>query len=185
MKHSFSAKYKNVLLRDVQKTDLEILRTYRNDRDSTKFLSKLPHITMEMQLAWYNKDLSDITCCTFAIEETDRLNKIIGSLALYNISDNTAEFGRALIGDADARGKGMGFLATTLCLYLGFTKLGLETITANVHEENMPAIHAYEKSGFIIIGKQLYEHGGNEYKIVVKKVDFFNAHDFISDIQTF
>ena len=182
MKHNLTAKYKHVLLRPVQKDDLESLRIWRNDKERTPYLSKIDYITSEMQLAWYERDLTDTNCYTLAIEECEKLNSIIGSVALYNFKESRVEFGRALIGHTEARGKGMGFLATVLCLYIGFTAFDVDRIVASVHEDNLAAIKAYEKSGFVVVGKHLYEHGGFELEIVAPKTDFFKKHDFLNEI---
>jgi len=181
MKHSFVVQHKNVLLRPIKKDDLESLRNWRNDVQSVKYLAKLDYITPEMQLKWYKKDLADTGCYTFAIEELE-ISEVVGSISLYNFRGKTAEMGRALIGSS-ARGKGIGFLATALCLYLGFYRLGFESITASVHEDNIAAKKAYEKCGFQIVGKHKYADGGEELEISIEKDYFFEFHTFLSDIQ--
>ena len=183
MEHFLTAKYKHVLLRPVHEDDLELLRVWRNDKSNTTYLSKLEFISSEMQLEWYKRDLKDTNCYTFAIEECENLKSIIGSVALYNFKGNQAEFGRALIGHPDARGKGMGFFATVLCLHIGFTVLNVEIIVASVHEDNISANRAYEKSGFVVKGKHSYEHGGFELDVAVNKSDFLKKHDFLMQIE--
>jgi len=166
----------------VYEDDLEFLRTWRNDTELTKYLSNLDYITQDKQLKWYEQDIKETDCYTFAIEETELLKRIVGSVALYNLNKQTSEFGRIIIGDKEARGKGMGFLATVLCLYLGFTEIGLERIMANVHEDNAVAIKAYKRAGFKICGQHVYEYGGYELEIAITKVDFSKVHDFLSKI---
>ena len=50
----------------------------------------------------------------FVIEETETLKRPVGQVALYNIdwAAGTGEFGRLMIGDADAQGRGLARLAT-------------------------------------------------------------------------
>ena len=182
MKHFLSAQYKQLLMRPVRETDLEYLRVWRNDKENTPYLKKLDYITPDMQAAWYKRDLTDEDCYTFAIEETSILNRLVGSMSLYNFKSTTAEFGRALI-DPEARGKGLGFLATVMCLQIGFCKLNLDKIVAKVHEDNTFAIKAYEKSGFLVIGKHISQQGQFEIDIAVSKERFLKTHDFLPQIQ--
>ena len=182
MKHSFSAKYKNILLRPIYENDLESLRIWRNDSNLSEYLTKLDYITPEMQKAWYKRDNEDKNTYTFAIAETHTIGRVIGSVALYNFYDTTAEFGRAMIGEPLARGKGYGFLATVLALQLGFECFNLQTITASVHEDNIAAIKAYEKSGFKICGKHQYKHDGYELEIIADKNLFVKLHSFLPEI---
>ena len=178
MKHSLSVEINNVLLRPVRSDDLESLRNWRNDRQHTKFLSKIDFITTDAQKAWYENDRINQDCYTFAVAETHALNRVVGSVALYGFSGKTAEFGRFLIGDIEARGRGIGFFGTVLCLYLGFTELGLSSITAHVHEENIAALKAYLKSGFAVT-----QNNGHELEIIVEKDRFLLLHNFLSEIK--
>jgi len=176
MKHSYEFSYKNLRLRPVHENDLEDLRTWRNEPHP--FLSKINHITRENQFEWYEKNLKDKDCYTFAIEETDIFNKLIGSLSLYNFDNKACEFGRVLIGKTAARGKGLGFLATVLCLYIGFNKFEIDNVFATVDKNNMSALKAYEKAGF----EMSDAIGENELKIIVSKENFGKKHSFLPEI---
>lgn len=184
MKHSHTARYKHVMLRPVEEKDLEALREWRNDSDiSTDFLARLDYITPEKQAEWFRKDLENPDCYTFAICECQSLNEIVGSVALYNFKDNQVECGRFLIGHPGARGKGMGVLAMALCLYTGFTKLGVDKIVAVVHEDNIAAVTVDTRAGFDIVGRHPSPDGkGYELEIEAAKADFFKKHDFLSEI---
>jgi len=163
-----TAEHKNTLLRPIVEGDLEVLRKFRNETKSL-YLRKIDYITSGAQKAWFKKEQESKNSYAFAIVETETLKRTVGSCALYNINDDKAEFGRMLIGDKEAHGRGIGFLATLLCLHIGFEKLMLKTITANVHEENIAAVKSYLKAGFVIYGKKLYERGGFELEIGVTK----------------
>ena len=176
MKHSFRFAYKNLLLRPVKKEDLELLRNWRNE--SHPFLSKIDYITAEKQMEWYRQSLRDMNCCTFAIEETEELNRLIGSMALYNFSGHVCEFGRALLGEKLSRGKGNGFLSTVICLHIGFEKLGMRSISATVDKDNTAALKAYGKAGFEIV-KALNE---NELEICINNERFAEKHTFLAEI---
>jgi len=179
MKHTLSAVFKNVRLRPVREEDLEPLRLWRCDEKATKYLTKIDHITPKKQREWFESDNANQHCYTFAIEETQTLKRMVGSVALYNIDGFFANFGRFLIGDLEARGKGIGSLGTILCLYIGFTELGLKTVTAHVHEENTAAIKAYEKGGFAVTGEHLCTSVGKELEIAVKRDKFLELHNYL------
>jgi len=150
MIHNIFESDENITLCPLQKDDIEFLRKWRNDKNTTPFLTPLPEITAEMQLQWYNSDCADESVYTFAIKE-NKTGKLIGSVSLYNISGTTAEFGRFLL-SPKVRGNGYGKIGTELALKIGFDKLGFTTIKATVHQNNNAAIIAYLKSGFTIYG---------------------------------
>jgi len=168
MRHNIELSYENIKLTSIRLEDIDKLRSWRNNAELTPYLSKIDYITKDMQLAWYNKDLENQDCYSFAIYETQELQSVIGSVALYNFNGNTAEFGRLLIGDIKARGKGYGYLATILCLQIGFNQFNLDEIIAYVFEENIAAVKAYKKAGFKILGKD----DKDELKISITKEDF-------------
>jgi len=184
MEHSISAKYKNVLLRPIVENDLELLRHWRNDESNTTYLTKLDYITQKQQQDWYKRELSNKDSYIFAIEETELLNMLVGSISLYNFNGQTAEYGSIMIGEPMAHGKGIGFLALTLCIFIGFNKFNLETIVASVHEDNTAAVKTNDKVGFSICGRHPYKLGGHEHEIVIDKTTFFKIHTWLPEIET-
>ena len=148
MNHNYYARYKNIFLRPLKHEDIENLRVWRNDPEATRFLRQVGHITPDMQEKWFQSYLNNPNEITFAIVETEELNRIVGSVSLYDISDGKAEFGKIQIGDIQAHGKGIGRVATVMILALGFEKVGLKKITACVHQENIPAHSIYMEVGF-------------------------------------
>ena len=183
MKHNLTASYRNVRIRPLCENDLELLRVWRNDSNLTTYLADIGTITPQMQYAWYERDNADENCYTFAIEEICELKRCVGSVAIYNFKDSSAVFGRFLIGDKETKGKGIGFIAAVLCLYLGFEELGLETITSNIHEDNIASLKTTLKSGFAVSGKRQNDDGINEVNIAVERDYFYKAHDFLDKIE--
>lgn len=155
MDHSYKMKYKNVELRQLEKTDLEYLRQWRNNPDNTKYLSSIGYITEEMQQSWYQKYLIDKDEIIFAIIENDFINNIVGSISLYNFRNNVAELGRILVGDPKAHGRGVCENALRAILVFAFEQINLDEIYLHVYEENTIALHVYEKVGFSIKGKHV------------------------------
>ena len=148
MNHSYSIRNKNVFLRALEKNDIEKLRKWRNDKKNSKFLRQIPYITKDAQKRWFEKYLKNEDEICFAVEECEQLNRIVGSLSLYNFSDDTAEFGKILIGDEEAHGKKVGYNATVAALRIAFDVLKLKKIVLEVYEDNFSARTIYEQAGF-------------------------------------
>ena len=72
-------------------------------------------------------------------------------MALYRIDwdRRVAEFGRLLVGEPSARGKGLGLEATRTVLELGFGTWGLDRIHLEVIAHNGRAISIYQRCGFL------------------------------------
>ena len=128
MKHNIEYRYGNVKLRPIERNDLELLRGWRNNKENTRYLRQIGQISSDMQLGWYEKYLSTNDELGFCIEECDELNRMVGSVFLYDIHDNQAEFGRFLIGDNAAHGRKIGFNACYGVLQIGFKILQLKNI---------------------------------------------------------
>lgn len=182
MKHKISAEYKHVRLRPLNEGDLEKLRTWRNDPQLSIFLRKIGMITQEMQMNWFKKDCEDNTTVTFAIEEIGELNRIVGSVSLYDINENTAEVGKIVVGDLEARGKKVGYYALLLAMYVGCERFGLESYLCEVNEDNKPSFINKTKAGFTVIGRRPDVCGGYEVVMKLSKEHFFDTHDFLDEI---
>ena len=75
-------------------------------------------------------------------------------IAVYNLdtSTGTAEFGRLLIGEPDALGKGIGREASELAIALSVSA-GLSELYLSVLKSNAKARALYDKLGFIVTGE--------------------------------
>lgn len=149
MKHSYMSEYRNVRLKPLAAEDIELLRNWRNDAGNSKYLRKIPHITSEMQKAWFEKYLENEDEICFSIFEQDVLNRVVGSLSLYDFQGKQAEFGKILIGDEAAHGKKIGLHALLAVLKVAFEDLKLEKVILHVYEDNVAARHIYETAGFV------------------------------------
>jgi RimJ/RimL family protein N-acetyltransferase len=80
-------------------------------------------------------------------------NKFAGTVQLNSIDpyQRKAMFG-IMIGDPEQRGKGVGYMATSLMLDYAFNGLDFRRVGLEVIEPN-PAKHLYERLGFKIEGK--------------------------------
>jgi RimJ/RimL family protein N-acetyltransferase len=88
MNHDITVTYNNVRLRPLAHNDIELLRIWRNDSSISHFLKQIPHITPEMQESWFIEYLGDEDLYTWAIDEIGELNRYVGSVSLYNFSED-------------------------------------------------------------------------------------------------
>ena len=167
MEHNYQQRYKNVLIRQLKSEDLEYLREWRNDPRNTQFLRKIPYITMEMQKKWFQFYLKDNSEMTFAIDETEFINGIVGSMSLYNFSEDTAEFGKILVGHPIAHGKSIGINALEAVKLIARIELDLKRLYLHVYKDNLPAVNIYKKTGFKIINEHIAANGLDEYTMSI------------------
>ena len=148
MNHAYTATRANVRIRPLHHEDIESLRQWRNDPANCRWLRPIPHITREGQERWWESYLADEDCLAFAIVEDGDLHRLVGSLSLYGFGDGSCEFGRLLVGDPDAHGRGVGLNAVLAAFEVAFFQLGIELLRLRVFEANEPAVRVYERAGF-------------------------------------
>jgi len=87
-------------------------------------------------------------------ERVDQAEQLIGSCTLANldIENGTATF-HLMIGEPDARGRGLGSEATKLVTRFAFSELGLHRISLTLFAFNEPALRCYLKAGFTVEGR--------------------------------
>lgn len=185
MKHSYYGCYKNVELKPLIEDNIENLRIWRNNAEQTKFLRKIGVITPEMQKCWFENYLDNERDITFGIYETDELNRLVGSLSIYDIEGNRAEIGKIQIGDSEAHGRGIGRISLVIAMKIGFELLGLEEIYASVHQDNIAARSNDLKIGFKIVGNHPSCVGGLEDEIIINKEELYAANDYCKDIKIY
>lgn len=183
MKHSYVVTYKNIRLRPLEEKDIELLRTWRNDAEQTRYLRKIPYITPEMQKKWFEDSQNSTTEYVFAIEETEHLNRTVGSVALYDIENGAAEVGKIQIGDVEARGYRLGRLGLTLAMWFGFSEIKLDKVLGTVHSENIPAYTNDMKVGFLIVGEHLDDEGRVEYELEIDQDRLLEYNPFLQDVK--
>jgi UDP-4-amino-4,6-dideoxy-N-acetyl-beta-L-altrosamine N-acetyltransferase len=80
--------------------------------------------------------------------------RIVGTIGLSHIDrrHRRAEYG-VLVGEPDARGKGLAAEASRLLLQYAFGELGLHRVFLHVFLDNEPALRLYERLGFKTEGR--------------------------------
>ena len=180
MNLDYEIKYDNVLLRPISDTDIENMRVWRNDSSNSRFLRNIGEISKTQQKNWHDKYINNKAEVFFAICETEKLNKMVGAISLYDITTNIAEIGKIQIGEKQAHGLGLGKKSLVMLMKFGFEILDLEKILGTVNKDNMPAVINDIAIGFKIIGEQksISQIGGNDFLLEIdydrlKAVNFY------------
>jgi diamine N-acetyltransferase len=135
-------------LRLMEETDIEQARLWRNRDDIRHRFVNSDIITPEAQQRWWESYRDREDDLFFVIEETEEGLGPVGALALYDIDNRRAEFGRLMIGEDAARGRGLAKQATTAALTIAFDHLDLDEVYLKVYPDNEPAIAVYRACGF-------------------------------------
>lgn len=133
-------------LRDLVEADAEHLWRWRRDPEVNRWMCDAPPQTVEAWTGW----IRDLT------EDADRRGWIVtrsgAPVGFLTLSGLTGQHRRAewgwYIGDADARGRGVGRAAQALGLDIAFDDLGLEKVWAEVLADNDAALKAQATAGF-------------------------------------
>lgn len=94
----------------------------------------------------------------------------VGGVSLFAFDDlaRHAEVGIAVV--AEARGNGVGTAAVSKIVEFALVRCNLRRLHLQVIASNLGAIHAYEKAGFVIEGRQrqhAWVRGGYEDIVVM------------------
>ena len=167
------------ILRELQRSDIEIINNWRNDKDLISYLgSPFRYINKEIDERWYEDYLlnrNSTVRCAIIKEEV-----IIGIVSLTNIDciSRTGIF-HIMIGDITSQNKGAGEFASIEILKHAFNNLNLNRIELLVLENNKRAIHLYEKLGFFSEGikrEAVFKDGKYQNMIIMSllKKDFLS-----------
>ncbi len=107
-----------------------------------------PAFTFPLTIEQLEISLSDKNRFAFRVVNC-KTNIAIGHSEIY-LTDQSAYFGRIIIGDKKQRGKGLGQQIVNLLLDFVFSKLDKIKVELNVFDWNVEAIKCYEKVGFVI-----------------------------------
>jgi diamine N-acetyltransferase len=143
-------------LRELSKTDLPLINSWRNDHAVIDLLgNNFLYIAKEVDENWYENYLQNRQQNIRLIIVDTAKDKSIGTVQLTNIHpiNRSAEYS-IMIGDKTYWGQGAGLEATKEILRHGFNDLHLNRIYLTVLVENTRAIKLYAKTGFIEEGRE-------------------------------
>jgi [ribosomal protein S5]-alanine N-acetyltransferase len=151
-------------LRPLRTTDVDgPWVSWLNDQNVTHFMANGTWpVTVEDQRNYFLSSIGSRSSLVLAIcMEGD--GRHVGNIALNGIDlvNRRCELG-ILIGDSQARGKGIGQKAIQLLCGHGFNRLNMHKIWARVEEGNVSALKAFAKAGFEIeasLREEILHHG--------------------------
>ncbi len=151
---------KKITIRTITNNDIELIRYWRNDESIRSCFVDSKIISSSQQQNWYEgyKNKKDDYMFIIELEQ-----KPVGSIALYHITSTTAEYGRLMIGEKMALGKGVAQTASKLIIQFAEI-LGIECIYLEVFKSNIVAYNLYLKVGF----KDIEHNDTLMYKMVYK-----------------
>lgn len=140
-------------LRLLEEVDLPLTLSWRNQDHIRRWFLTSEVIHPEQHRQWFAKYRERDDDFVFVIEETERWKRPVGQASIYGIdwTAGRAEFGRLMIGDAEAAGQGLAGRATAMLVALAFETWGLRELVLEVKAENERAASVYRSNGFQII----------------------------------
>ena len=157
-----------IILTPLNEEDLPVLHKWINNKELVNFNSYYKPVSWESHLNWFKTITSNTNMVIFGIRLAND-NKLIGTGQLHSIHPvyRSAEL-QIRIGDTHEHSKGYGTDAIKLLIQYGFNDLNLNRIYLGVFVDNIRAIKAYEKVGFIKEGLQrMSGYINGKYKDVV------------------
>ena len=139
----------DVLLCSISKEHIEKLRKWRNKEEIRKNFLNTDIISAEQQNQWFSSYIKKDNDIMFIIKDKKNQEEV-GAIALYNIDSEKkqAEYGRLMIGEESAKGKGIALKSIKLMLDFAFNELLLDKVYMDVFTENYPSININKKLGF-------------------------------------
>lgn len=156
---------KRVRLRALEKGDVSKFYDWVNDPEVTAGLTLyLPMSTLDEEKWFDGVQQRPQEERPLAIEIRDGETwRLVGNCAFFDL-DRVAHAGEIgiMIGDKAAWGQGYGSETLELVLRHGFRTLNLNRVSLRVYADNLRALRAYEKAGFVLEGRMreaVYKRG--------------------------
>lgn len=142
-----------VRLRPLAEDDLPLTRAWRNRDEIRRWFRTSDPIGEAQHAAWWERHRDRDDDFVWIVEEKRATGdpRPVGMVSLYGIDDarGEAEFGRLLVGEPDAAGRGLATEATRLVVEFALGELGLGRVHLEVAAGNAAAIAVYERCGFL------------------------------------
>lgn len=139
-----------VRLRPLAEADLALTLRWRNQEHIRRWFINSDALTPEQHRGWFERYAGRDDDFVFVIEETAELLKPVGQIAVYDIDweQGRGEYGRIIVGEPGAAGRGLAKEATALILDFAFGTLGLAEVVAHVKPENAASLAVCAACGF-------------------------------------
>lgn len=151
-------------LRAFRRADIGAFRRWWDNFEVTRYMeSGWRPSTKAIAGSIVNLIEADDRAIVFAVETS--AGRLIGSCGLYEIfwPGRRAEF-RIMLGEPDALGHGHGTRATEMVVEYAFLRANMEVVHLGVNADNVAAVKAYEKAGFVREGvRRRFVFAAGEY----------------------
>lgn len=138
-----------IYLRPMTSEDTDLIVAWRNNEEVRRNFIHQEKFTREGHEKWTKQMVETGKVVQFMICEADT-DTPLGAVNIQNIDrqHNKAEYG-IFIGEASARGRGLGTAAAKLMLQYCFKEEKLNRVYLRALSTNEQAIRSYEKAGFV------------------------------------
>jgi RimJ/RimL family protein N-acetyltransferase len=156
---------------EITENDASEIITLRNNPDLNQFLSSQSLISLESQIEWikHNKERTDNVY--FKIVDKDNVFK--GTISLYRIENDRAEFGRFISINSIAAVEG-----EYLILKFAFESMKLNKVYCKTIKESQKVIQMHTKLGFKTVGLENNEELNKLLVIQEISRSDFESYDF-------
>ncbi|NTU99464.1 GNAT family N-acetyltransferase [Candidatus Falkowbacteria bacterium] len=139
-------------IRPHSRKDLEYRVKWLNNINATRFAVDNPEAgtTLELQTFWFDKYERSTDKKFFTIECDSQPIGFMGLSDIDQVSKAATAF--ILIGEDDFRNRGIGSQVLKYLINYADLTLQLTKVQFEVKSGNLPAIHLYERLGFINVG---------------------------------
>lgn len=136
-----------IVLSEIKKKDLELLKKWRNNPRILKFNTQYFLLNMEHQKRWFDEIKDKGTKSKMFVFRYR--NKTIGVGGLIHLDNKNKNADIAIIlGESKMQGKGFGKKMLQLLVDYGFEKMKLHRIGAEIFEYNIISLKLFEKLNF-------------------------------------
>mgnify|MGYP001281095530 CR=1 FL=1 len=155
--------YKDITLRAIEESDLELVREMMNDPEIESMTGGYSFpISEYQQKKWFENLLTNNQEVRTIIETKD-----FGAIGLVMLTDidwknRNAQFHSKIATSKNLRGKGYGTKATKALVKYAFEQLNLNLIYSEILKYNLPSQKAKEKCGFRkdgVLRNRIYKNG--------------------------
>lgn len=160
----------DITLIPLAREHLALVRAWRNRPDIARWFFG-GAVSEEQHEHWFQGYEADDSDHTFVVAWQGRP---VGMMSVYHVdrAARSAEFGRFLIGDPGARGRGVAQAAGRRLAALAFSALGVDRLSLSVFADNEPALRVYAALGFRRTGRGecAPPHGGPAVPVVTMEL---------------
>lgn len=133
-----------LILIPLNRENLELTRSWRNEERVLQQLLNTNYVTAEQHQVWFNNYQQDEK--TYVWLGHDENDHAISQVSVYDIEDGQAQLGRLIVA-SHALGKGVGVLSVLGAIELART-LKIKKLWLQVRSTNDAAIRIYRACGF-------------------------------------